>query len=213
MADRQTPILPVPSAYGEAMSICMQSKPLQHQDELTMLLGFTQTLSPPLDLRVIVEIGSFRGGTLELWARVASQLVVSIDLAVSADFYGGITYEDMNVRNERFHAEFSHVRGIVGDSHHLDTERTLRDVLDGTPIDLLFIDGDHTAAGVRADYEMYGKYVRSGGVIAFHDVVCAPARSIPLDIAVRPFFDSLPGPRFIFHAGSYWGGIGVVIVA
>lgn len=213
MAQRVPPVLPIPAAYADALAACMAAKPLQHQDELTALLTFIDQLQPALSLRVIVEIGSFRGGTMELWARLASDLVVSIDMAVPAEFYGNIGDADMAARNARFTAQFPHVHGIVGNSHSLDTERALRDQLNGQPIDLLFIDGDHTYEGVQADYEMYSRYVRPGGVIAFHDVICDPVRSLPLEIAVRPYFDTLPPPRFIFHAGSHWGGIGAVIAA
>lgn len=37
------------------------------------------------------------------------------------------------------------------------------------PFDLLFIDGDHTEAGCRLDWEMWHGHVRPGGVVAFHD--------------------------------------------
>lgn len=36
-------------------------------------------------------------------------------------------------------------------------------------IDLLFIDGDHTEAGVRFDFESFGSRLRPGGFILFHD--------------------------------------------
>jgi len=41
--------------------------------------------------------------------------------------------------------------------------------MDDHPIDFLFIDGDHTYAGVRQDWEQYSPLVRSGGLIASHD--------------------------------------------
>lgn len=37
------------------------------------------------------------------------------------------------------------------------------------PIDLLFIDGDHTAFGVITDMSGWLKYVNVGGVVVFHD--------------------------------------------
>ena len=47
----------------------------------------------------------------------------------------------------------------------------MKTILRRRQVDLLHIDGDHTAEGVRADYAMYGPLVRSGGLIAFHDLV------------------------------------------
>jgi len=37
--------------------------------------------------------------------------------------------------------------------------------------DLVFVDGDHTYEGVRADYEHWRGYVRPGGHLLFHDAV------------------------------------------
>ena len=37
------------------------------------------------------------------------------------------------------------------------------------PIGLLFIDGDHSYEGVRADFEVWSPHLVRGGVIAFHD--------------------------------------------
>jgi predicted O-methyltransferase YrrM len=36
-------------------------------------------------------------------------------------------------------------------------------------IDFLFIDGDHSIAGCKKDYQLYAGKVRKGGFIAFHD--------------------------------------------
>lgn len=44
-------------------------------------------------------------------------------------------------------------------------------LLQGDPLDYLFIDADHTYDGVRQDFQAYGPLVRSGGLIAFHDIV------------------------------------------
>lgn len=38
-----------------------------------------------------------------------------------------------------------------------------------SPIDLLFIDADHTEAGARADWDGFSPHVVPGGVVAFHD--------------------------------------------
>ena len=37
-------------------------------------------------------------------------------------------------------------------------------------IDVLFIDGDHTYEGVKADYEKYEPFVKDGGIILMHDI-------------------------------------------
>jgi predicted O-methyltransferase YrrM len=52
------------------------------------------------------------------------------------------------------------------------------------PVDLVFIDGDHTEAGCRMDWELWSPLVAPGGVVLFHD-------------AIGP--DALPGPRAVFE--------------
>jgi hypothetical protein len=39
------------------------------------------------------------------------------------------------------------------------------------PIDLLFVDGDHSYAAVRQDFEDWAPRIRAGGYLALHDVV------------------------------------------
>jgi predicted O-methyltransferase YrrM len=43
------------------------------------------------------------------------------------------------------------------------------DLLGGGPPDFIFIDGDHTYEGLRADWEAWNPRVLPGGVIALHD--------------------------------------------
>jgi predicted O-methyltransferase YrrM len=47
----------------------------------------------------------------------------------------------------------------------------VEEMLCGRAVDLLFVDGDHTEAGVARDFELYRQLVRPGGIIAFHDIV------------------------------------------
>jgi MMP 1-O-methyltransferase len=44
-----------------------------------------------------------------------------------------------------------------------------------TPLGLLFIDGGHTDAAARTDYESWAPWVAPGGVLAIHDVFPDPA--------------------------------------
>jgi hypothetical protein len=81
-------------------------------------------------------------------------------------------------------------------------------------VDLLFIDGDHTYEGVKADYDLYGPLVRRGGVLAFHDILHHD--NYP-ELGVDRFWHSLPGskteivsPSELSPVGSRWGGIGLL---
>jgi len=209
MAVRVPPTLPVPPQFADAVLACMLLEPLQHQDELTQLLSWMADRQQPLD--VIVEIGSHRGGTLELWARLATKRVVSIDLPNGVG--GGLPDDRMAERDADFQRRFPHVRGIRGDSHDITTLIQLDSLLNFNYIDLLFIDGDHTYEGVKADYEMYRSRVCQGGIIAFHDVTCSPERAAREHLGVNRFFATLPEPKHVFSVGWEWGGIGAIIRA
>jgi predicted O-methyltransferase YrrM len=50
---------------------------------------------------------------------------------------------------------------ILGDSTKVPWNR---------PIDIFFIDGDHSAEGAKTDYYKYLPYVKKGGIIFIHDV-------------------------------------------
>jgi predicted O-methyltransferase YrrM len=54
------------------------------------------------------------------------------------------------------------------------------------PIDLLFIDGDHSYAGVLADWQTFGPALAPGGVVAFHDIGWAQGVQRVVDEQVRP---------------------------
>jgi predicted O-methyltransferase YrrM len=41
--------------------------------------------------------------------------------------------------------------------------------LDTGEVDLVFIDGDHSYAGARSDFERFGRRVRVGGAVLFDD--------------------------------------------
>jgi hypothetical protein len=213
MAVRIPPVLPLPPQFAEGITAAMTAAALQHQDELTAFLSWTQTLSPRATFDTIVEIGSHRGALLELWCRLATRGCVAIDLPDGVG--GGLSAADMRVRDERLQARFPHFVGIRGDSHDPATADRLEAVLHGcgsAGVDLLFIDGDHIRAGVQADYDDYAPFVRSGGIIAFHDVTCTPERAQADRVDVRPVFDALPAPRFLFSVYGDWGGIGAVVV-
>jgi len=44
-------------------------------------------------------------------------------------------------------------------------------IWDEKPIDILFVDGDHSPAAVQADIDLWALFVPIGGIVAFHDAV------------------------------------------
>lgn len=56
--------------------------------------------------------------------------------------------------------------------YHLMEKDSAKVVWNGAPIDLIFIDGDHSIAGVLRDIDNWIPHVKIGGVVVFHDCAC-----------------------------------------
>jgi predicted O-methyltransferase YrrM len=69
---------------------------------------------------------------------------------------------------------------------HVDFSAPVARRWDGGEVDLLFIDGDHSEAGVAEDWQLWSPLVAPGGTVVFHD-----AR------ASRPDGRGLPGPTAV----------------
>lgn len=105
------------------------------------------------EIRRVLEIGSQDGGMLWLFAQIATEFVVGVDLTQGVTAVCPIP-----------------IVWVEGDSH----SSTIRERIPEGPYDLLFIDGDHSYAGVCQDFTDYAPLVAPDGVIAFHDIVPHP---------------------------------------
>lgn len=133
---------------------------LQKRSEIISLAKAVAALKP----KIILEIGTARGGTLLIWSSLASQKVVSCDLVHRIP------------QKPLFEAlpppgSTCHVQLLTGNSHEAAFKQRVAQVLNGEKADFLFIDGDHTEAGVERDYNDYKEFVRPGGIVAFHDII------------------------------------------
>jgi predicted O-methyltransferase YrrM len=161
-------------------------RPMQSQYEIGELYNVVLGRRP----KVVVEIGTCHGGTLYLWCQAAdpSATIVSIDLP-EGEFGGG--YSACRTELYRAFAGAAQTLHLVrADSHSSETATRLNGLLSGRHIDFLFIDGDHTYAGVKQDYELYSPMLAPGGLIALHDV--APRPEEPR-IEVWKFWEELKG--------------------
>jgi predicted O-methyltransferase YrrM len=146
-------------ACCDAIDAFPEFRPYQQRSELVGFLARAAALHPA----AICEIGAASGGTLCALAHAARpSVVISIDI----DF----TNARLQALPQLGRADQTIVC-IAGDSHGEPVRARVAEVLRGRPLDLLFIDGDHSYAGVRADFEAYSSLVRAGGLIGFHDIV------------------------------------------
>lgn len=104
----------------------------------------------------IVEIGARMGGSSMLLGMMAKETgghVQSIEIHPRPVWYENIQKAGLT----------EYVTLIEGESPWIDLS------LITTSIDLLFIDGEHFVPECLVDYWYWNKFVRSGGIIAFHD--------------------------------------------
>jgi cephalosporin hydroxylase len=119
----------------------------------------------------ILEIGSEAGGTFYAWCQLASGMKISVDLPTGNSGSGRFSHPDRLEERTRWFESFApDVHVITGDSHGAEVYRAVKALLGEEQLDFLFIDGDHSHAGVKMDFETYGRFVRPGGLIAFHDI-------------------------------------------
>ena len=114
----------------------------------------------------VLEIGSLFGGTLWYWS-----FLPKIERLVAVDLPSDWVNVRDGVREAREHwfdwfADRVELRDFRSDSQD---PATIEAVGECGPFDFVFIDGDHTYDGVRADWLAYSPLVRSGGLVAFHD--------------------------------------------
>lgn len=130
----------------------------QIPDEVQRFHNFLRDRSP----RVVCEIGTYSGGHFYMLSRLLPTITTLIGI-------------DLHVRNKallrRLAPANMDIHLIDGDSRSTAVRDAVKRAIGDRPIDVLFIDGDHTYDGVRNDYVNYRGLVRDGGVIAFHDIV------------------------------------------
>jgi cephalosporin hydroxylase len=121
--------------------------------------------------KTVAEIGTAHGGTLFLWCRLAHPEATIISLDLPGGIHGGGYPYWKSWGYRQFPLASLHLHLLRGDSHKSEMCARLKSLLLGdSKVDFLFIDGDHTYEGVKADFEMYSGLARPGGLIVFHDI-------------------------------------------
>lgn len=125
-------------------------------------------LALSMDATVCVEIGSAAGQSACYVALALKQMgrgrLYAIDPHTSTDWNDSIAADSLEIMQgnlRRFKVE-DYVEIIRDYSQNAAKNWKL-------PIDLLFIDGDHTYEGVKQDWEAFAPHVNPFGVVVFHD--------------------------------------------
>ena len=121
------------------------------------------------DKSLIVEIGVWHGVNTLALRNVMSQsgVLYAIDPFESNGKFGRSWQKPIA------HSEVNKSRnGTVvwlEDYSHQAIHRFKEITSENTPIDFIFIDGDHSYKGLKADWELWSPLVKFGGTVALHD--------------------------------------------
>ncbi len=150
--------------------------PHQKRSEIEKFLQFAADKSP----KSALEIGMAQAGTSFLLKEAISSLTMLMGI-------------DIYLHNvfilEAFNQRGCSLQFFEGSSTELIIKKGVVDTLAGRKLDLLFIDGDHSYDGVKADFQNYRDLVRDGGLIVFHDI-CEDFQT-----------------KYGIHSGNYTGGV------
>lgn len=179
----------------------------QIPSELTALGEILTELLPDSAM----EIGTYMGGTLFFLTRLASPRATILSVDLPGGRFGGGYGSIRASLYRRFARSGQRLHTLRGNSHSDEMFGRVRAALGSNPLDYLFIDGDHTYAGVKQDFELYSPLVRKGGVIAFHDIVEHPPSS---GCEVSRFWNEIKANyshrEIVAGPSQKWGGIGVL---
>lgn len=147
--------------------------------ELRQMLGAVAQLKP----KKILEIGVHTGNGLKAFAQAFPD----------AQLFG--------LEIDTQHLVFKDFELIEGDA---TDQAIINKVREFGPFDFIFIDGDHTFEGVKADWDNYHPMVRPGGAVGFHDT-SRTGEGWMSKVEVRPFLETLWKSNS-YQCAEYWNG-------
>lgn len=145
----------------------MKRRPSQHAPEWELFLEICELYMMKRRIKkpVVVEIGTWKGRQKVFYEQILGAEHIGIDITSKRS-----------------------TPDILGDSHDPKTLETLIGKLDGRPINILFIDGDHHYEDVKKDFEMYSLYCSD--IIVLHDIELGRTKNKD-DLTVWKFWDEL----------------------
>jgi len=169
---------------GEAFDTCK----LLDEDRHPKYMGVRRILQGLiLDMRakVIVEIGTFRGYT-------------AVCMGLSAKRWGGKVY---TIESNPDKAPQKIINNMLGKkSNVILIEKCCEEIKEEDierPIDLLFIDGDHTYEGTKRAFEKFYWWLRPGGLIVIHDITIHKTGSDGQKYGVWKFWGEIDLEKFV----------------
>jgi len=163
----------------------------QSIQELYWIFNHIKRIKPS----VIVEIGCYTGGTLDIWERYTQLAGSSLQKII------GIDLDTKRVLLRKSLKPMTVLLNV--DSSSPEAGGKLDKALVSENIDFGFIDGSHIYEDVEGDFELLWPRIRSGGALAFHDIRWS-------DDQVGRFWQTLVGEKY---QTLHQYGIGIIYKA
>jgi predicted O-methyltransferase YrrM len=123
----------------------------------------------------IVEIGSFKGKSTVMLAKVAKHYRLGPVVAIDPHNFNDPEFEEFRkVPNATTYDDFLRNLEAAGVSDMVDTRRNFSSEVAASwsgPVRFLWIDGDHTYPGAKADFDGFFPHMSPDGMVAFHDAL------------------------------------------
>jgi predicted O-methyltransferase YrrM len=158
-------------------------------DSAFLLYGLARALKP----RVAVEIGSARGKSACFVGKALKEngfgKLFAIDPHTRTNWNDENSVDTLDEMRRNIKAlKLEHQVEIIRD---VSANAAARWML---PIDMIFIDGDHSYEGVKKDWELFMPFVTQFGVVVFHDTIWELKPDSPYsraDMGVPAFVEEL----------------------
>jgi predicted O-methyltransferase YrrM len=151
-----------------------------------------------------LEIGSFKGRSTVGLALIARHYKLGKVIAVDPHTSPTETDPDLQGQSTSYN-DFVHNLQAAGVVEHVDIQRTYSYDLAtrwSGPIRFLWIDGDHTYNGAKADVDLFKPFLADGAIVAMHDVLGTFDGS--LRVFVEELLDSDDFGPAGFHGSIGW---------
>lgn len=131
----------------------------------------------------LLEIGTGRCDSCVFWARVKPKWpIYTVDsYKVASDYIGGYGLEDLGKNIISWRNEgITNILPIIANSFDMPWK---------IPVDVLYIDGDHSYKAVKSDFEKFTPFLKPGGVVFMDDYT-----RIDTDMQVGAYLKKEVGP-------------------
>ncbi len=136
-------------------------------------LGMAAACAPPGG--GIVEIGSFKGKSTVMLAKVAAHYGLGPIVAIDPhNFNSSELKAHRAAPNASSYEEFLNNLRVAGVSDMVEVHRAYSSDIASSwsrPIRFLWIDGDHSYQGAKSDFDGFSRHVVPEGIVAFHNAL------------------------------------------